>query len=201
MRPLNAAQPAAKRASFLALAAFALAGCGSPPRETFDLARSAPAGEARVAARPLRTALAVSEPEAIMPVNSDRIVIRTGPQEVSNLAEAQWADQLPRLVQSRLIEGFDVGASTGSVGRPGGAVDHVLSTEIRRFEIDARRQEAVVEIAAKIVDERTNRMRPGRVFTARTPAPHTTGPAAAQALEDALETALRQIIRWTTTQI
>ncbi len=147
MRPSSAARSAAWRAALLA-SALAISACGgAPQRDTFDLAGL---DGGRALTRPLRTTLAVAEPQAIQPVNSDRIIIRTGPNEIANLAEAQWVDRLPRLVQSRLIEGFDVGRSTGSVVRPGEAAERILATEIRRFEIDVAREEAVVEISAKI---------------------------------------------------
>lgn len=183
----------------LVAAALALSACAAPERETFDLARSDAGGKAL--ARPLRTTLAVAEPDAVQPIASDRIIVRTGPNEVANLGGAQWVDRLPRLVQSRLIQGFDVGRATGSVVRPGEAADRVLATEIRRFEIDVTSGEAVVEIAAKILDPRGARIGSGRVFAGRAPALHTTGAAAAQALEEALATTLRDIVRWTATQV
>lgn len=195
---LHFAHEGRRHLSLLAVA-LALTACAAPERETFDLARSDAGG--RALARPLRTTLAVSEPDAAQPIASDRIVVRTGPNEVANLGGAQWVDRLPRLVQSRLIEGFDVGRSTGSVTRPGEAADRVLATEIRRFEIDVTSGEAVVEIAAKVLDPRGTRVGQGRVFTGRAPAPHTTGAAATRALEEALGTTLRDIVRWTATQV
>lgn len=195
---MSAARSAAWRAAVLA-SALAFSACGgAPQRDTFDLAGL---DGGRALARPLRTTLAVAEPQAIQPVNSDRIIIRTGPNEVANLAEAQWVDRLPRLVQSRLIEGFDVGRSTGSVVRPGEAAERVLATEIRRFEIDVGREQAVVEIAAKILDSRGAATGRGRVFTGQAPAPHSTGAAATRALDEALAATLRQIIRWTAAQL
>lgn len=180
------------------LAMLALAACGSAPRTTFDLARPA---DATHAARSLRAALAVAEPVATLPIDSDRIVVRAGPQDVSYLAGAQWADRLPRLVQARLIESFDRGALAGGAGRPGEGQEHALLTEIRRFEIDLGRQEAIVEIAARIVDERGgqargDQARAGRVFEASAPAPLATGREAARALDDALEAVLAQIASW-----
>lgn len=187
------------RAALLACALSVAACGGAPQRDTFDLA-GADGGKAL--ARPLRTTLAVAEPQAIQPIDSDRIIIRTGPNEIAHLAEAQWVDRLPRLVQSRLIEGFDVGRSTGAVVRPGGAAaERILTTEIRRFEIDVAREEAVVEIAAKILDARGATIGRGRVFSAQAPAPHSTGAAATRALDEALAATLRQIIRWTAAQV
>lgn len=183
----------------LVAASMLLTACGAPPRDTFDLA-GVDVGKGALA-RPLRTTIAIREPDAIQPLGSERIIIRTGPNELANLADAQWVDRLPRLVQSRIIEAFDVGRSTGRVVRPGEPADRVLATEIRRFEIDVGSQEAVVEIAAKILDSRGARTGDGRVFSARSPAPHTSGAVATQALEEALAATLRQIVRWTAAQV
>ncbi|ATQ66985.1 MULTISPECIES: ABC-type transport auxiliary lipoprotein family protein [Methylosinus] len=181
------------------LLALAVAACsGAPQRESFDL--SSALGEG-VAARPLRRTLAVAEPHAIQPVDSDRIVIRTGPNGLAHLAEAQWVDRLPRLVQARLIAAFDRGRKTGFVVRPGQAAERILSTDIRRFEIDVSSGEAVVEIAAEILDLRGAATGPGRIFSAEAPAEHSTGPAAVHALDEALTSVLRQIVRWTAAQV
>lgn len=189
----------ATRSAAVVVATLILSACGAPPRDTFDLAGAG--AEKSALARPLRATLAVGEPDATQPFNSERIVIRTGPNELANLAEAQWVDRLPRLVQSRLIGAFDVGRSTGRVVRPGEAADRLLATEIRRFEIDVGSGEAVVEIAAKLLDSRGARIGDGRVFSARAPSPHTNGAAATQALEEALSATLRQIVRWTAAQV
>lgn len=141
----------------------------------------------------------MNEPDAIPPVNSDRIVIRTGPNEVANLAGAQWADRLTRLVQARLVEGFD--DSGIAAAPPGMSADVMLATEIRRFEIDVGQQSAVVEIAARIIDASSDRQRAARVFVGEAPAPHTTGSDAARALREAMETTIRQIAQWSARHI
>lgn len=181
------------------LLALALSACaGAPQRESFDL--SGALGE-KAAAQPLRRTLAIAEPLAIQPIDSDRIVIRTGPNGLANLAEAQWVDRLPRLVQARLIAAFDKGRKTGPVVRVGEAAERILATDIRRFEIDVASEQAMVEIAAKILDSRGAAMGPGRIFSAQAPAPHSTGAAAVQSLDEALSAALRQIARWTAAQV
>lgn len=188
-----------KAAPVAVLLALAVSACANAPqRESFDLASAL--GES-AAARPLRRTLAVAEPHAIQPIDSERIVVRTGPNGLANLAEAQWVDRLPRLVQARLIAAFDRGRKTGFVVRPGQAAERTLSTDIRRFEIDVTSGEAVVEIAAEILDMRGATVGTGRIFTAQAPAQHSTGPAAVHALEEALTSVLRQIVRWTAAQV
>jgi cholesterol transport system auxiliary component len=198
--------PSRASLSLILLAALGLPAClglsacgGAPQRESFDL--GGPGGAARTLARPLRGTLAVAEPLAVQPIDSDRIVVRTGPNEVANLAEAQWVDRLPRLVQARLIAAFDIGRATGSVVRAGMIADRVLATEIRRFEIDVTSGEAIVEIAAKMLDARGAPIGHGRVFSGRAPAPHSTGAAATQALDEALTATVGQIVRWTAAQV
>lgn len=192
--------PSRASLSIILLAVLALSACGgAPQRESFDL--RGPGGGGRALARPLRGALAVAEPQAVQPIDSDRIVVRTGPNEVANLAEAQWADRLPRLVQARLIAGFDIGRATGSVVRAGMVADRVLWTEIRRFEIDVTSEAAVVEISAKLLDARGAPTGRGRIFSSRAPAPHSTGAAATQALDEALTATVGEIVRWTAAQV
>ena len=115
---------------FAALACAGLAGCGSAPLETFDL--SAPSA---LSARIPRGQMVIAEPVATLPVDSDRIVIRTGPESVAYLTGAQWPDRLPRLLQTRLIETFENARLLRNVGRPGLTADYSLTTEIRRFKL------------------------------------------------------------------
>ncbi len=91
-----------------------LAACSSAPRVTYDLTPAE-----GFAARGGRGQLAVLLPDAILPADSDRIVVRTNPQSVAYLFGAQWADKLPSLVQSRLIESFQNAHLLRAAGRPG----------------------------------------------------------------------------------
>jgi len=73
--------------------------------------------------------------------------VRYDPQSVAYLTGAQWADKLPSLVQSRLIESFQNAHLLREVGRPGMLADFNLQTSIRRFELDTAQSAAVVEIS------------------------------------------------------
>jgi cholesterol transport system auxiliary component len=176
-----------------------LAGCGGAAPETFDL--SAPSGG--FAARSPRGLLVIAEPGAAAPADSDRIVVRTGPESVAYLKGAQWADRLPRLVQTRLVQSFDNAKLMRSVARPedGLSADFKLVSDIRRFEVDAQTNEAVIEIAAKLVADRTGRIVAGEIFTVRTPGSAADGPAASHALDAALSQVLRQIVSWAAARV
>lgn len=172
-----------------------VAACGSAPPATFDLSGSREIGKARSFSRQI----AVAEPRAIAIVDSDRIVVRASDGSVSYLGGAQWADRLPRLVQTRIIQAFETVARVGSVSRPGERTvpDVVLATEFRAFEINARTGEAVVEMTARLIDDRRGRVIAAQVFARRAPVGAIDGPDAARALDTALSAVMVDLVRWT----
>jgi cholesterol transport system auxiliary component len=174
--------------------ALALAGCGSSPLLTYDLTapRDPPA-------RAIGLQIVVSEPAAIAPLDADRIVVRSATQGLTVLPGAQWSDRLPELVQSRMIQAFENARLLKAVGRPGDRLvpDYNLVSEIRRFEIDAARGEAIVEIAVKLVGDRSGRIAAARVFEARVPSGAGTGAEASATLDRALAQVLRELVAWT----
>ena len=170
------------------LLALALSGCGGgPPPTTFDLS-ALPAGTACAASQAL---------------DSDRIVIRPSEGEVAYLSGAQWADRLPRLVQTRLIQSFENTHAVRLVGRPGDrlAADRTLESEIRAFELDVKGGQAVVEITAKILDDRSGHLVATQVFSARVLSGGPGGAAATAALDAALAQCMRAIAAWTAARV
>ncbi len=175
-------------AAALICAALALAAC-STPRETFDfspdlLARANIHG----------AAIAVQEPGASAIIDTNRFVIRGEGGELAFLADAQWSDTVPRLVQSRLIN-LLMARGVNAV-RPGEGGAYRLSTELRRFEIDSGRETAIVEIVARVTNEKDGGRVSERVFLGEAPAPHTLGPEAARAYEAALDAAGERLAAW-----
>jgi cholesterol transport system auxiliary component len=168
-----------------------LAACSSAPLATYDLIPAE-----GFAARAGRGQLAVLLPDATLPADSDRIVVRTNPQSVAYLSGAQWVDKLPTLVQSRLIESFQNAHLLRAVGRPGMRADFSLQTGIRRFELDAARSAAIVEISAQIIGP-SGRIVGGRIFAANVPAPPGDPAVIAAALDAALAKVMREIVIWT----
>lgn len=164
------------------------------PDQTFVL--SAPKGG--YAVRRARGVLVVEEPSAAPPIDTDRIVVRTGPYSIAYLKGAQWVDGLPKLVQSRLIESFENAHLVGSVARPSDSLNanFKLITEIRRFDIAAADGQAVVQISAKIADDQTGRVLAGRIFTGQASGSAAQGASATHALDEALASVMRQIVAW-----
>ena len=179
----------------LGLVALSLAACGGgAPPATFDL--SAPNERVRTTRIPGN--LLVTTPAAVQVLSTDRILVRDAAGGVSYLPASQWADQLPALVQARLIQAFENASRLGRVSRPGDRVkvDFQLNTELRSFQIEASRGEAVVEVSAKAVSEATGQVTHARIFTARAPVAAIDAANAARALDQAMNVVLLDIVRW-----
>lgn len=179
---------------------FLLAGCASGAAPTtFDLTAPRDVGASGRA----RGLLIVAEPQALQAFDSARIVITTREGSIAYLPDAQWADRLPKLLQVRLIQTFENGQRIQAVGRPGDRLVPAaqLNSEIRRFGLDERTGEAVVEVSVKIVHDRSGRILAGQVFSQRVAGGGVSGAAATAALDVANQALLRDIVRWVSARI
>jgi cholesterol transport system auxiliary component len=183
------------------LGVLALCGCAvlfpARPPATFDLRAPAHIAVHRGA---LHGVLVVAQPTAIQTLASQRIVARSAGGQLSYVPAAQWSDQLPILVQARIIEAFENAGQMRAVGRPSDrlSADYDLISDIRNFGIDAAGSPtATVEIAVRIVSDRGGRVIAGKVFSARVPVHAVTGASAAAGLQQALAQVLDQLVAWT----
>ncbi len=177
----------------MVLAALASACSSGSVPTTFDL--SAPTSRIGGASG---VQVLVAEPAALQALSTQQIVVKDASGAISTLGGGQWADNLPRLIQTRLINTFENASQLRGVSRPSsGAVGDVqLVSELRSFEIATPGNEAVVEISVKIVNDATGRIVNGRIFKARAPAAAVDAPNAARALDEALSAAMLDIVRW-----
>lgn len=202
----NGSKGTGGRARAIAACALALgiglsiSGCSSGVAPaTFDLT----APRDGVASGQGRGLLVVAEPQALQALDSQRVVIVAG-GGIAYLPDVQWADRLPKLLQTRLIQTFENGRRIRAIGRPGDRLVPVaqLNSDIRQFGIDERTGEAVIEVSVKIVNDRTGRILAGEVFTSRVPSGGTTtGAGAMAALDLAAQALLRDIVRWASSRI
>jgi len=146
--------------------------------------------------------LVVAEPSAIQPLEDNRILARDAAGAVSYIGGAQWADRLPRLFQTRLVQTFENASRIRAVSRPGEGVtaDYQLNSDLRAFQLDAVRGEAFVEVSAKLLSLRTGKIVNARVFSARVPVSDAAGATVAQGLDRAQASVLLDIVRWVGTR-
>ncbi len=192
--------------SAMVFAMFAvLAGCSSlggsnKALDTFDLA--IPAVE-KAGKRKSDLQILIAEPQALKIIDSESIVIRNGKSSVAYLGGAQWSDRLPKMVQARLIQAFENSNRFGGVGRAGEglAIDYQIITDIRSFEIDSTGSDkAVIEISAKLLNDRNGVVGSSKLFTATVPA--TQGSSGyVSALDAAFDSVAGEIVVWASSNI
>lgn len=171
-------------------------GCAltSLPPETYDLT----AASAEPVRRRSSRTVVITRPESVQTYDSERVVVRSAGGVLSYLPKAQWSDNLPILIQTRLLQTFE-DASFPNVGRPNDqlAVDVTLATAIRAFEIDTTGSpQASVKLSAKLVNERRGTIYASSVFSASVPLSSGIDASAITSLDKALHDVSLQILRW-----
>lgn len=181
------------------------AGCaggfgGSTPPDTYGLS-AAPAVSGQ---RASNRQILIAEPSALKALDSERIVIRPSPSAIQYLADSQWSDRLPNIVQDKLVQAFENSGRVGGVGRPGDglAIDFKIITAIRAFEIktDAGEQ-ALVEISAKVLNDRNGEVSATRIFRATAAVTGSGNAAYVQSLDRAFEQVVTEMVAWTLARI
>lgn len=177
-----------------------LGGCAglvtSPPPDTYALS---PAPVIGGEASPRRQIL-IAEPLALKAYDSEQIVIHPTPSSIQYLANSQWSDRLPRIVQGKLVEAFENSNKVGGVGRPGDglAIDFQIVTTIRAFEVRVEngREQAVVVLSAKLLNDRNGIVADARVFRSADPVKGSGNAAYVRALDHAFEEVLAELVPW-----
>jgi cholesterol transport system auxiliary component len=186
--------------SVLLLSGCALLGGGTPdPLDTYELTAPRPASSGRRTG----TQILIAEPTALKALDGENIVIKPSPAVIQYLSGAQWADRLPRIVQARLADAFQLSGRIG-VGKPGEglAIDYQLIMDIRSFEIRLDGTDrADIELYVRILNDRTGVVRSARLFTATVAVGAGGNGAFVAALDRAFGAAATEIVEWTVSQI
>ncbi len=175
-----------------------LTGCGgSAKNDTFDLSVSSP----QVSQAPSLKSrqLLIADPTALKALDSENIVVRLLGSEVQYLANSQWSDKLPRMVQSKLVEAFEDTGKLGGVGRPGQglAIDYQVVTDIRAFEVDTTKNIAYIEISVKLLNDKNGTVRAQEVFRSSARVSGSGNANLVKALDNAFASSSREIVNWT----
>ncbi|MGR4875210.1 ABC-type transport auxiliary lipoprotein family protein [Pseudoxanthomonas sp. LARHCG66] len=184
--------------------ALALAGCsilGSEQRDPVTIY----APDVRVPARAdwpnVAWSLVIAKPTAARVIDSPRISVRPMPGELQVYRGVSWAlpatDMLQDAVQRTLEDSGRIPAvASADAGILG---DYRLVMDLRRFEADyagGAQPEAVVEVNAKLVNNRDQRVVASRTFLQQRPAGGIDVAQVATAFEQALEAATADIVGW-----
>ncbi len=184
--------------------ALALAGCsilGSEQRDPVTVF----APDVRVPARPdwpaVSWTLVIAKPTAARVIDSPRISVRPTPGELQVYRGASWAmpatDMLQDAVQRTLEDSGRIPAvASADAGILG---DYKLVMDLRRFDADyagGALPEAVVEVNAKLVNNRGQHVVASRTFLQQRPADGVDVARVAAAFEQALQAATTDIAGW-----
>lgn len=174
--------------------ALGLAACGGTPVTTYDLSAPPASVKTRLAGQ-----VVVASPTTLQTLGEQRIVVRNATGAMSFLGGGQWADQLPNLIQARLINTFENASQLRAVAYPssGALADYQLATDIRAFYVVTPGNEAVVELSVRLINAKTGQIVRGKLFTARRPViGDLNAGSAAVTLNEALSSVLVEIVRW-----
>ena len=175
-----------------------LAGTGTPAAgpAVYDLAA---ATEFPPGGKTIKGQLVVPDPSAIILFDSQKILTRGGEDTYSSIANAQWADNLPKLVQARLVQSFENAHQLSAVSRPLDQLnaEYRLEITIRGFQLSlAPSPTAVVDVTVRIVSDKGT-VAEARAFTASVAADGTDAKTAVAALNRAFAQVASEIVRWT----
>jgi cholesterol transport system auxiliary component len=188
-----------------ALVAAGLAGCGgllsdAPKRALYRVSPkfAFPTGLPHVGAQ-----LLVATPTAPAGLDTERIALSRSSVSLDYFVDAQWADRVPYLVQTSLVEGFEKSAAIPAVGpdRGGLRADFVLETAIGDFAAIYDSSNGPPRVSVRLTAQLV-RM-PERKIVAQTSATRevnaTTNavPEIVRAFETALGGAIGEVVTWT----
>lgn len=191
-------------ASALVLSGAMLGGClgsNATPAATYDLA--APKVMTLTAPRPAKFQLVVNEPVAIRSLDNDRILVKSGAR-VAYYKDAAWADQLPRLMQARMVEAFQNAGLVSAVGSRADRLDadYELTTQVQAFQVnvDGASAQAQASLFVKVVDGDNGRMVASRSFDSQVGTSSKDVGEMVTSLNQAFDKVLREIVPWVAKQ-
>lgn len=143
--------------------------------------------------------LVVPDPSASIVFDTQKILVRTTAGTYTNVEGAQWADNLPKLMQAKIVQGFENAHQLREVSRPLDQLtaEYRLELGIRSFQITPEpAPTAVVEFSARLVSEKGG-VADARMFKVSVPAKSVQAAAAVAALNEAFAKAATELVVWT----
>lgn len=143
-------------------------------------------------------------PRAIRALNTNNIAVTMAGNQISYFTRASWSDDLPLLVQARLVETFEIAGKVGTVGIPGDRMtsDYRINTEIRAFHLDvSESRRAVVEIVVKIINDKDGKVVDGKSFKSTISVASQKTDDVVAALNTVANSVFAEIVSWTLKRI
>src|SRR6266849_1634187 len=169
-------------------------GASTAPKIAYDL-RAAQGFAAP--SKTIKGQLAIPEPTAVAMLETQRFLFSPA-KDVPGFADFLWADAIPKLLQARLIEGFEnYDIAHAPLRTDSGQADFQLLIDTRRFQIAGDSEPtAEIGLSARIVDK-SGKVIASRLFEASQKFDNVEPPAAIAAFDDAFGRIAKEMIAWT----
>ncbi|MGZ5896314.1 MAG: ABC-type transport auxiliary lipoprotein family protein, partial [Xanthobacteraceae bacterium] len=140
--------------------------------------------------------LVIADPTSVLMYESRKITIAPAADDVA-FGNTQWSDNLPKLVQAKLVQSFENANSFAAIARPNDdlTADYKLLVDIRSFQISTAASTADIEIAAKIADK-SGKVIGTRIFQVTLPIKTIDPPAAFAGLDAAFGKIATDLVTW-----
>jgi phospholipid/cholesterol/gamma-HCH transport system substrate-binding protein len=168
--------------------------------KVYDLAAAA---DFPAAGKTIGVQLVVPDPASILVFDTQKILIRTNAGTYSNVKDGQWADNLPKLMQARVVQSFENAQQLEKVSRPFDMLEGAYRLElgIRNFQIAPEpTPTAVVEFSARLLDDK-GQVTGARIFNTSAPAKSVEAPDVVAGLNAAFAKAAHELVDWTVEQM
>jgi cholesterol transport system auxiliary component len=146
--------------------------------------------------------LSIARPTPTAGLDSDRIAILRPPASLDYYAGAAWADPLPSLMQSAVLEAFEASGRIPGVSRDsdGAQSDYILNMDMRAFEARYDQGEgaplAVVRLGVRLVESRSRKIAGYNMIAKEVRTSANAIEAAVEALSAALSGVLADLVPW-----
>src|SRR5216684_2107456 len=173
-----------------------MTGGGTPAQKTtYDLRAPQNLGPA---SKTIKGQLGIPEPTAVAMLETQRMLFSPA-KDVPGFAEFLWADAIPKLLQARLIEGFENYDIAHAPLRNAdvGQADFQLLIDVRRFRVAVDSEPtAEIGLSARIVDK-NGKVIASRLFEESQKFDKVEPPQAVAAFSAAFGRIARDMIAWT----
>lgn len=147
--------------------------------------------------------LLIPEPQTLMGFNTDKILLAPAPDETLPMENAEWSDNLPVLVQVKILQTFENAGYARSVSRSrdGFANNFELLIDIRNFHVSTQ-DGALAEIGflARLQDQ-TGEIIASKLFKGTKTANGTDARAYVDALSEVFGKLQLELLEWTTAEL
>jgi ABC-type uncharacterized transport system auxiliary subunit len=134
-----------------------------------------------------------------MMFETQRLLVRSNGVVESSFANARWSDDIPKLIQARILQSFENANRLRSVVRAteGLTASHQLLIDIRSFQLSlSPAPVAELEFTVKILAD-NGRIVEARIFRMAVPAAAADARSTAAALDEAFGKAVVELVVWT----